>query len=445
MGGFRLVVSLLLLFLTEVLAQGTSLLGGQVTTRTDVQKYADLAQDLAEMQKLVENGANDRVLTLFREGEHAYGDANSRFSLSQLGDELAKATPKTPAFLFHLHGITDRSTSFAFELEAQANYTNKFIVETIEENLDFAVDAILTVSVWMYATHLLYDGVYRCQERTEADDPNRFGDMEGGGFDEFIALYIGEGQTIGTESGDSLYRWAQVWGSFYDMNDPESPVNSRILRLYARAKDALSQEGACSKAVKGTAAELWKTATQIVSTMSIPLFQGLMYSILEGDTGGVQVYAKALVPQIAKCRPSTYKRLKRNLLDEGVLLDETTTNQVLEDLQDAYSCFGFTCSSVGTYGEDMECDFDDENPPLAGYDPLTDVSAVSCGAVSADNFAIPGSNIGLKRIRWLELTWMFFKSVFWLLSKRTSSHTLFTCTARTCSSMERPVLTPDLW
>ena len=383
MGGFLNGLSFLLicnaLLLNQVAAQeeGTSLAGGQITTRTNVQKFADLAQDLAEMQKLVGNGARDRVLTLFNEGMHARGDADRLFSLSQLGDMLAKASVKTPAFLYHLYGLTDRSTSFAFELEAQTNYTNKFIVETIEENLEFAVDAILTVSVWMYATHLLYDGVYRCQERADADDPNRFGDMGGGGFDEFIALYIGEGQTMGTDSGDSLYRWAQVMGDFFGTNSPESPVNTRILGLYGQAKNALSQEGACSKAVKGTAPELWRLATQIVSQMSIPLFQGLLYSIVEGNTGGVQVYAKALVPQISKCRPSTYKLLKRNLLDEGVNLDATTTREVLDALKDAYSCFGYTCNSVGTYGDDMTCGFEDENPPLAGYDPLTDVSAVS--------------------------------------------------------------------
>ena len=95
--------------------------------------------------------------------------------------------------------------------------------------MDFAVDAILSVSVWMYATHLLYDGVYRCQERTDADDPNRFGDMGGGGFDEFIALYIGEGQTMGTDSGDSLYRWAQVMGDFFGTNSPTYRTTSKIL------------------------------------------------------------------------------------------------------------------------------------------------------------------------------------------------------------------------
>jgi len=66
------------------------------------------------------------------------------------------------------------------------------------------------------------------------------------------------------------------------------------------------------------------------------LFQGLLFSILQGKIDGTKVYAKALVPQIAKCRPSTYKRLKRNLLDDGVTLDSTTVAEVLEDLQDEF-------------------------------------------------------------------------------------------------------------
>ena len=365
--------------MTNVAGQGTSLAGGRIVTRTDVQRYADLAQDLAEMQKLVTNGSSERVLTLFRQGMHASADSSGTlFPLANLGNILSNAQPKTPAFLYHLYGLTDRSINFAFELEAQSDYVNKFIEETIEENLNYAVDAILSVGIWMYATHLLYDGVYRCHERTQADNPDSIV-IDGGGFDEFIALYIGEGQDIGSADGDVLYTWAQVMGEFFGTNSPESPVNTRILLLYGQAKTALSVQGACSKAVPGTAAELWKIATQIVSQMSIPLFQGLLHSVIQNDVGGATVYAKALVPQIAKCRPSTYKRLKRNLLDEGVNLDATTTAEVLEDLQDAYSCFGYTCRSIGDYGGDdrLKCDEDKENPALAGYDPLTDVSAVS--------------------------------------------------------------------
>ena len=116
-----------------------------------------------------------------------------------------------------------------------------------------------------------------------------------------------------------------------------------------------------------------------VPRRSIPLMQGFLFSVLEGDVDGTNVYAKALFPQMSKCRPSTFKRLKRNLLDEGVTLDDTTTQEIMEDLQDAYSCFGYTCRSIGNYqnGPDLDCGQDNYNPPLAGYAPLTDVSAVS--------------------------------------------------------------------
>lgn len=372
------------LFSNGVTGQGTSLAGGNVVTRTNVDRYKDLAQDLAQMQTYVESGASDRVLTLFENGMHAADDSGRPFTLKGLGDTLANSNPKTPAFLYHLYGLTDRSTNFAFELEAQTGYVNKFVEEAIEENLPFAVDAIISVSMWMYATHLIFDGVYRCHERTVADNENVV-EIAGGGFDEYIALYIGEGQDIGSQNGDSLYAWAQEMGGFFGTNDPESPVNTRILLHYSQAKAALAVEGACSSAVPGTAAELWKIATQMVSQMSIPLFQGLLYSILEGNTDGAKVYAQALVPQISKCRPSTYKRLKRNLIDDGVSLDAVAVGEVLEDLQDAYACFGYTCRVIGNYNDDprLECNEDKENPALAGYDPLTDVSAVSPIAVVA--------------------------------------------------------------
>jgi hypothetical protein len=165
-------------------------------------------------------------------------------------------------------------------------------------------------------------------------------------------------------------------GDFFGTADPEASVNTNIVLLYKKAKDALSVQGACTNAVPGTVTELWKIATMIVSQMSIPLFQGLIYSVLEDDADGAKVYAKALVPQTSKCRPSTYKRLKQNLIDEGV--DLSAAGPILQDLQDAYACFGYTCREVGNYNDDprLECDEDKYNPTLAGYDPLTDVSAV---------------------------------------------------------------------
>ena len=362
----------------RVVSSQTSLASGTVTTLTNVQQYADLAQDLAELQKYVATGATDRFLSLFRNGLHSQDSSGNPFALADLGDALETSTDKTPAFLYHLHGITDRSTNFPFELAGQQDYINKFVEEIATENLNYGVDAILTVSVWMYATHLLYDGVYRCHLQTKADDPTQLSPLGGAGFDEFIALYIGEGQELGTDSGDSLYRWSQVMGDFFGTTDPETPVNTNIVLLYKKAKDALSVEGACTSAVPGTVTELWKIATMIVSQMSIPLFQGLLYSVIENDADGAKVYAKALVPQTAKCRPSTYKRLKQNLLDEGVNLGAAA--QILEDLQAAYACFGYTCKAIGNYNNDerLECNVDKYNPSLAGYDPLTDVSAVRC-------------------------------------------------------------------
>jgi hypothetical protein len=315
---------------------------------------------------------------LFNQGQHAADDSGLLFSLASLGDTLANASPKTPAFLYHLYGLTDRSTNFAFELEAKTGYINKFITDIFEESLAFSIDAIISVSMWMSATHLLYDGVYRCHERTVANRANAV-ELGGAGFDEFIALWIGDGQSPGVANGDVLYAWAQFFGDIFGTNSPQAPTNAVILDLYGRAKSALSVENACSSDVPGTAAELWKYATQIVSEMSKPLFQGLIYSILTGDEDGVRIYSFALVPQIAKCRPSTYKRLKQTLLDGAFDFDEESVSMVLEDLQDAYACFGYTCDAIGEIEGDarLECDREKRNPPLAGYRPTTDVSAVS--------------------------------------------------------------------
>jgi hypothetical protein len=59
----------------------------------------------------------------------------------------------------------------------------------------------------------------------------------------------------------------------------------------------------------------------------------------------------ALVPQLSRCQPSIYKRLKENLIDRPMNLFSKTPD-ILDDLQEAFNCFGFTCEDFG-YSADV--------------------------------------------------------------------------------------------
>mmetsp|Transcript_26986 Transcript_26986/g.63105 ORF Transcript_26986/g.63105 Transcript_26986/m.63105 type:complete len:471 (-) Transcript_26986:155-1567(-) len=115
--------------------------------------------------------------------------------------------------------------------------------------------------------------------------------------------------------------------------------------------------------------------------MYIPLMQMLIISILEKDAMSTELYATAIVPQVSQCRPSVYDRLKEELLDGQQNFQRT--NVILQDLQEIYSCFGITCSDIGTVAKEYadfkmpECLAARENTPMALYKPSSGVQPIA--------------------------------------------------------------------
>jgi hypothetical protein len=261
-------------------------------------------------------------------------------------------------------------------LSEQSRYADGFIRDMINSNIDLAADSVVALIMWMYGTHLLWSGVKTCELRTAADNPDMI-PLGDGGMDEFIALWIGTDQQPGTGDGHSLYAWAHAAGDKFGVNSPEAIVNSRIKLLYQEGATALSLKHACTKDNKQTQQQLWNVATRMTNEMVKPLFQWLTFHIVEEkNPDAVTLYALALVPQLARCRPSIYKRLKENLIDRSINFDLASV--ILEDLQEAYACFGFACEDIGMgSGFRSRCDLYESQRSLAGYRPTSDVFEVN--------------------------------------------------------------------
>jgi hypothetical protein len=362
-----------LLFLGPVASQ-TNLNGG-ITTRTDVKEYADLALDIRDIRTLSASGQESQVLGLYTEGEHSEIKAFTKHALKKLNDDMATADPRTPHYLFHLYGLSDQTSNVQL-LNDQSHYADNFIRDIIGTKLDLAADSILALSMWMYAAHLLFAGVKTCELRTEADNPDLV-PLAGGGMDEFIALWIGTDQQPGSADGHSLYAWAEQAEELYGKNTAESVVNSQLKLLYVEGSLALSSPHACTNKNTQTQKQLWILATQITSLMVRPLFQWLIYHIYQENSEAVSLYALALVPQLSRCRPSIYKRLKENLIDRPVNFDKTP--DILDDLLEAFNCFGFTCEDFGFSADafNSKCAFESKTRVLAGYFPTSNVNMVS--------------------------------------------------------------------
>jgi len=243
----------------------------------------------------------------------------------------------------------------------------------------------------MYAANVLYKGADTCQKKTEADNPSQF-DIGGGGLDEFIALWVGSGQTHGSSEGFGLYALAEqadrLFTAVDDTDGPmsvnkalaESRVNQQLKLLYQEGASLFSMPDVCTKSNPDTPRKLWSVINRINAQMYIPLVQMLIVSILEQDVAATQVYATAVVPQASQCRPSVYDRLREELLEGEPNFKRTEF--ILADLQDIYYCFGISCSDVGMvakdYGKvDIPICTASDNAPMALYEPSSDVKPVA--------------------------------------------------------------------
>lgn len=353
-------------------------LGGGVVARTDVEYWADLTLDIRDMNDVIGNeGGPDAALAIYLDGKNSEPQIGTRFKLTELSTKLATngVDKATPQYLFHLYGMAERDAN---RISDNLSYADNYVRSAILTGHPYAPTAALVLNVWMYATHILFQGLETCQKIVEADNPSQF-NLGTAGFDEFIALWIGTGSNPGSSSGDSLYALAEEAYIQFGGQRDEAETNTRIKSLYQEASSYLSIPNVCTKEHPESPRILWSIATQIISQMQLPLIRQLIVAILEKDAKKTEVFAMAVVPQAAQCRPSAYKRLRDFLLTESPRFDRTGV--ILRDLQDIYNCFGLTCEDVGIVVDKRGVNIPDcvaANPrsPMAQYYPTTDVNSV---------------------------------------------------------------------
>jgi hypothetical protein len=380
--------------------EGTTDLGGGVVTRTDVEYLADFSLDVRDIEQSIAAGNNNAALQIYLNGKHSQrpqqttGGGGNLFKLTELSTKLANEpiTQATPIYLFQLYGLGGRSIDLN-RLSNNAAYADSYLRSAIQNGQSTASIATLILNVWMYAADVIYKGVNICQKRTEADNPSQFDIGGSGGLDDFIALWIGSGQTHGSSEGYSLYALAEKADRMFiatkeDTNLPstttkalaEASVNQKLKLLYQEGASIFSIPDACSKTNIDTSKKLWSVITRMNTQMYIPLIQMLIISILEKDVSATYLYATAVIPQAAQCRPSIFDRLKEELL--GGEPNFQRTEITLRDLQEIYSCFGITCSDIGVVAKDYgdlnvpTCLAARDDKPMALYRPSTDVQPV---------------------------------------------------------------------
>jgi Low iron-inducible periplasmic protein len=351
-------------------------LGHGIVTQFPVDAYADLALDIRDFRTALVDGDSQEAMKIYNDGKNAVLNNKGKLSWHGISVKLQQIKPesRTPIHNFQLYGLSDRETSES-SLQKYAHYADNFVKSFVQSEPNLAADALVVLHTWMYATHILYHGIRTCQQLSNADNPDMFS-IEGGGIDEFIALWIGSDQSVASSSGHSLYALTQRAGKMFNYTmeeQSEVSTNTKIKLLYQEGSNVLAIPDACSRDDdEGTVPALWLVVQRMVSQMYIPLFQLLIDAIMRGDTSSIQLYGKALIPQLSQCRPSVFKRLKEVLLDGTIPI---RSDDVIADLQYSYDCLGLTCKDIGSYQGDQvpECPEIPIDRPLAEYVPTTHV------------------------------------------------------------------------
>jgi len=321
-------------------------LGGGIYTRSNVDKYAQLSQQVVALRNLDLGQRQD----LYR-----HGNTESQFVLSSL------IQGESPTTAFFANGLVDLRLSAA----ARDGYVNS-VVESHLADDNLVQHAILALPLWQYASHLLYQGALLCHAQTEADNPSQVNlGIDNTGLEEFVAVWIGIDQTVGSTNGPSLYAWAQ------NQNGVESFVNQQIKLQYQQAAAVLALPNACTAQNHQVAALYWTHVVELQRIMIIPLYRRLWKAMDDKDANAVDLYIQALVPHLSQCRPDVFAQLYDVALEGNARMDFAVLRVLVRQ---TYDCWGWTCREL----EDCEEEDDDDSDAvtLAGFTTLSDVRAV---------------------------------------------------------------------
>mmetsp|Transcript_13962 Transcript_13962/g.26336 ORF Transcript_13962/g.26336 Transcript_13962/m.26336 type:complete len:764 (-) Transcript_13962:136-2427(-) len=377
-------ILLLLSSTPKASAAGTDLNGGVITV-TDVSDRALISEDISDMFSLLQEGKYNDARNIYLAGKNSpmYDKDGNRLAQMRTLSGLSTAATSgkfdgEPPFAAHVYGLAGGDCDGSDE---HLTYAHRVVEDLFqEEKGTLPAEAARALNLWMYATHELYDGVEDCAAfGVEGVNPEAAGLADNGNgayaFEEFMAFWIGHDQAPGSKEGYGLYAMAQEAAEEFgtvDSGTGEANVNSELKKLFVEMQGVTSLSNACRPG-SDTAGKLWSIAHRMVSRMTVPLLQMLLKAMNENDTDRVRLYARAIVPQMSRCRPSVFRRLKEGLVDRPY--DASKYLQLLGDLQNSFDCLGVSCEDVGAFRQTQipQCAGFPKHYPIAEYSPSTDV------------------------------------------------------------------------
>ncbi len=246
-------------------------------------------------------------------------------------------------FNIYRYALADNQVQFG--MEAASSFGDDYAYTIVSEafdvgDVDLAHHAIVSTTIYMHILHLLSSAEDFCENK---DIPKIELNI-----DKAVAFYVGVHQTPFKNDGYSFYSTAETAGfRFGTVNSQttESMVNEQIIDLFKKAK---SQSTQC---VSELSYDLRQTFQSIKSLMNVVLMQNLIFFISQQENHKIELrnflelYAFAVLPQVATCNPSLYDFFVDNLYNYQSGSDSIS---FVKKLQMAYDCLGITCDDVGT-------------------------------------------------------------------------------------------------
>ncbi|KAL7579330.1 hypothetical protein ACA910_014008 [Epithemia clementina (nom. ined.)] len=357
------------------LAHGGELEDMGLSPQTDVSNELMLAYDIDAMRTARTDFARKKDIYINRSEKNTGG-----LSLQGLSLDAKTKYINYPLFNIYMEGFemlgdwVEGDSPGNFDGKPVSEYANTVVNDLFLLNVtNIEAEAALAFNIAMAYYGYLYDALTACETNDKTAVIQ--------GLDKAAALWIGGGQVRGDpDTGFMFYAAAQyVAGTRFNQIDTTDGsqviVNSNVLAQFLLLRGDV--DGDQCATTDGYI--LFRNKIRnLVFYLNQVLVQMMLHKIMTFTPGEptdfVEMYALALLPQIASCDDDLFHQLVQLTIANNV--DDSTKDDLVSVLQSSYSCLGLTCDQVGTYVTNVipECDLS-TNTTMAGYQPSVDVRA----------------------------------------------------------------------
>ncbi|KAG7349119.1 low iron-inducible periplasmic protein [Nitzschia inconspicua] len=345
-----------------------SIAGGDGSFALDVRDMF-LASSPDEASNIYKNGKN-AITTSFS------GDSGL-VSLSSLSTQASQFMAEDLMFSIFKYALYDDD-----DLDGSTGdnfvYADEVVMEALTSGNDskLAAEASVILNVWMFITHKLYAAVETCVNNVSPEAL----------IDSAVALWIGKDQGEGKfDQGWMLYSIGQSSAKFFGHPEGEAPVNSKLMNLFIEAQTVAKE---CPSSPNAPIV-LRSMVHEIIRTLTKPLITSLLFHMIKNSKNMVELYAVAVVPQVAACSPGA-RSIMEDALFSGYNQQTSISDKLLDSLATFLQCQRMSCNDIET-GENADDNLVElsqslcsrlnagtgSQKPMAGYVPEISVTEVA--------------------------------------------------------------------